>query len=103
MKNSSRRFLYRHLRFHALGERMKTASFKKLLAATIGLVAATSAVSTALAQATYDDPYAITTFAGLAGAPGSADGTGSAARFNFPFGVAVDGAGNVYVGDQNNS
>lgn len=45
----------------------------------------------------------VTTFAGLAGVPGSADGTGSAARFNQPFGVAADGAGNVYVADSTNS
>src|SRR5260221_10882308 len=37
------------------------------------------------------------TFAGLAGASGSQDGKGSAARFNAPYGVAVDAAGNVYV------
>jgi sugar lactone lactonase YvrE len=41
----------------------------------------------------------VTTIAGLAGSAGSADGTGSAARFNFPFGVAVDSFGNVYVAD----
>ena len=44
----------------------------------------------------------VTTLAGLAGNPGSADGTGSAARFYFPSGVAVDGAGNVYVADAGN-
>src|SRR5205823_3531610 len=46
----------------------------------------------------------VTTFAGLAGSTGSANGTGSAARFNFPSGVAVDraGTGNIYVGDTNN-
>ena len=44
----------------------------------------------------------VSTLAGSAGAPGSADGTGSAARFNFPSGVAVDSAGNVYVADTNN-
>src|SRR5438309_1509051 len=44
------------------------------------------------------------TLAGLAGGgPGSADGAGSAARFNGPTGVAVDGAGNLYVGDSSNS
>ena len=40
-----------------------------------------------------------TTLAGLAGSYGSADGTGSAARFTFPQGVAVDTGGNVYVAD----
>jgi hypothetical protein len=44
----------------------------------------------------------VTTLAGTAGSSGSTDGTGSAARFNRPRGVAVDAAGNVYVGDQNN-
>ncbi|PYI84021.1 MAG: hypothetical protein DME26_13875, partial [Verrucomicrobia bacterium] len=39
----------------------------------------------------------VTTLAGRAGSDGSADGTGSAARFSNPSGVAVDGAGNVYV------
>ena len=44
--------------------------------------------------------YTFTTFAGFP--PGSADGTGSAARFNSPSGVAVDAAGNVYVADEIN-
>ena len=45
----------------------------------------------------------VTTFAGLAGRRGRADGTGSAARFNEPEGVAVDGSGNVYVADTGNN
>jgi streptogramin lyase len=45
----------------------------------------------------------VTTLAGLAGSSGSADGTGSNARFNYPQGVAVDSADNVYVADQNNN
>ena len=45
----------------------------------------------------------VTTLAGTAGASGSADGTGGAARFNHPAGVAVDGAGNVYVADTDNN
>jgi sugar lactone lactonase YvrE len=41
----------------------------------------------------------VTTLAGLADSKGHVDGKGSAARFNSPFGVAVDNAGNVYVAD----
>ena len=44
----------------------------------------------------------VTTLAGLAGYQGSADGTGSAARFYYPFGVATDSSGNVYVADTDN-
>jgi len=46
--------------------------------------------------------WVVTTLAGLAGSSGGADGTGSAARFVFPWGLAVDGAGNVYVADFGN-
>lgn len=45
----------------------------------------------------------VSTLAGMAASYGSADGTGSAARFYWPFGVAADAAGNVYVADQVNS
>jgi sugar lactone lactonase YvrE len=44
----------------------------------------------------------VTTLAGLAGVQGSADGTGSAARFYSPQGVAADAAGNVYAADTGN-
>jgi Bacterial Ig-like domain/Secretion system C-terminal sorting domain/NHL repeat len=40
----------------------------------------------------------VTTLAG-SGTAGFADGTGTAAQFNRPFGVAVDGSGTVYVAD----
>ena len=41
----------------------------------------------------------VTTLAGTAGSFGSTDATGSAARFRFPTGVAVDSSGNVFVAD----
>ena len=44
----------------------------------------------------------VSTYAGSPGTAGSADGTGSAARFDNPLGIAVDGFGNLYVGDGNN-
>jgi sugar lactone lactonase YvrE len=44
----------------------------------------------------------VTTLAGLAGTPGTSDGSGAAARFNSPGGVAVDASGNVYVADTSN-
>ncbi|MCU0579733.1 MAG: hypothetical protein MUF69_09340, partial [Desulfobacterota bacterium] len=43
----------------------------------------------------------VTLLAG-SGAPGSQDGTGSSASFNFPRGLARDSLGNIYVADQNN-
>ena len=43
----------------------------------------------------------VTTLAG-SGAFGFADGTGAAAQFNLPAGVACDGNGNVYVADRAN-
>jgi sugar lactone lactonase YvrE len=41
----------------------------------------------------------VTTLAG-SGSQGSANGTGTAASFSWPFGVAIDSSGNIYVGDQ---
>jgi prepilin-type N-terminal cleavage/methylation domain-containing protein len=47
---------------------------------------------------------AVTTFAARCGIVffGAADGTGSAAQFNYPLGIAVDTQGNVYVADDQN-
>ena len=43
----------------------------------------------------------VSTLAG-SGTSGYTDGTGTSAQFKHPIGVAVDGAGNVYVADQEN-
>ena len=41
----------------------------------------------------------VTTLGGMPGNFGTANGTGSAARFSNPAGLAVDGDGNIYVAD----
>jgi hypothetical protein len=46
--------------------------------------------------------WTVTTVAGAYGQTGTADGTGSTARFYWPQAMATDGAGNVYVADSNN-
>src|SRR5439155_24999056 len=45
----------------------------------------------------------VTTFAGTAGASGNVNGTGSAVRFNSPYGVAATSTGIIYVADTGNS
>jgi sugar lactone lactonase YvrE len=44
----------------------------------------------------------VTTLAGSAGIAGFSDGIGSAARFHSPSGLALDGAGNLYLSDTGN-
>jgi hypothetical protein len=71
--------------------------------AALALAGATAAilVPPAAAQFNYSEAYTFTTWAGFAGT-GSADGVGTDAQFNGPYGVAVDSAGNVYVADTDN-
>lgn len=45
----------------------------------------------------------VSTIAGLAGSPGSANGTNSVARFKGPMGIAVDSDTNIYVADTGNA
>jgi gliding motility-associated-like protein len=45
----------------------------------------------------------VSTLAGLAGQPGSTDGTGSAARFNEPWGICATPDGIVFVADTKNN
>ncbi len=46
----------------------------------------------------------VTTFAGsLTGASGLTDSTGTAALFNYPDGITIDGSGNLFVSDYNNN
>ncbi len=46
--------------------------------------------------------YTFTVLAGKPGQVGSANGTGGEARFNYPYGLAADGSGNIYVADDQN-
>jgi hypothetical protein len=54
------------------------------------------------APSAWAQPYTFSHLAGTPGGPGFQDGTGSAARFSFPYAVVADGAGNVYVADTSN-
>ncbi|HEX7599918.1 MAG TPA: hypothetical protein VF518_16990, partial [Polyangia bacterium] len=45
----------------------------------------------------------VSTLAGSPEKPGANDGTGAAARFNKPAAVALDGAGNLFIADTENS
>lgn len=45
----------------------------------------------------------VTTIAGVAGVIGFQDGPGAQAKFSYPSGIAVDGAGNIYVADKYNN
>jgi sugar lactone lactonase YvrE len=46
--------------------------------------------------------WVVSTVAGLAGVRGTNDGVGLSARFYLPWGIATDGAGNLFVADEQN-
>ncbi len=63
-------------------------------------------VNNCIRKITIQGTIATSTFAGASvadnGAGGITDGTGTAARFSYPSGLAMDAAGNAYVVDNNN-
>lgn len=65
-----------------------------------GMLYVTDSVSNTIRKLT--PAGAVTTLAGLAGVAGSQDGTGTAARFSSPTGIAADAAGLLYVADAGN-
>ncbi len=74
-------------------------SFVRLTA--VLLVVGLCALPSVQGQTNYEN-YTFITLAGPPESPGWYDGPGSAARFNNPFGIAVDAATNVYVADNVN-
>jgi len=63
---------------------------------TTGTAATTTAPPSTLVV---DTPLAVTTLAGQLAITGTQDGTGSAAQFSYPSGVAMDSSGNMYIAD----
>jgi DNA-binding beta-propeller fold protein YncE len=66
-----------------------------------GYVYVTDTAKHAIFQVTPDS--VLSTFAGVPGSIGSADGPATAARFNQPAGIVDDGGGGLYVADTGNS
>lgn len=66
------------------------------------VVAGFAATGIPLFAQTSTAPYAFWTLAGRAGQAGATDGSASSARFNRPWGIAVDAQGNVYVSEATN-
>jgi len=78
-----------------IGGQMKTRLWGVLAGILmLSLLAVTVAACGAMAR--------VSTLAGKADSLGSADGSGAAARFSRPEGIACDAAGNLYVADFGN-
>ena len=70
--------------------------------ASVGLIYVADANNQLIRTVSTSFPFTVATLAGEQGQPGTADGSGSNARFGRPLGAAVDAAGNLYITDGNN-
>jgi len=73
-----------------------------LTATTTFTLTVTNAAGAAVTATASTRVGELSVFAGVLANEGNADGTGAAARFADPFGLALDGAGNLYVADSYN-
>ena len=83
-------------------DRADAALLARACTETRSAVGAFGAARVAAGRPSWPLAGVVSTVAGAAAQAGSADGRGAAARFNRPFGIAVDGAGTVYVADTHN-
>lgn len=72
-----------------------------LLTLPVFLIGGCSAYQTAITPAV--PSVEVSVFAGMTGVPGSSNGTGIQARFNFPLGLTFDHSGNLLVADKGNN
>ena len=80
-------------------DRADAALLARACTETRAAVGAFGAARVAAGRPSWPLAGVVSTVAGTVAQKGSADGRGAAARFNQPFGIAVDGAGSVYVAD----
>ena len=83
-------------------DRVDAALLGRVCTETLAAVGAFGAARTAAGLPAWPLAGVVSTVAGAAVRAGSADGRGEAARFYGPCGIAVDGAGSVYVADTHN-